>query len=96
MVARWAHNPEVRGSNPLPATWGGRYAIWLSAACNVNGGVAQLVEHGAHNSGVPSSSLGAATWSTVFGSKSTVHSLEISELLRKGSLKYDQSDWNIS
>ena len=20
LVARWAHNPEVRGSNPLPAT----------------------------------------------------------------------------
>jgi hypothetical protein len=30
-VARWAHNPEVAGSNPVPATklkWPQRYDLW--------------------------------------------------------------------
>ena len=29
LVARWAHNPKVRGSNPLPAT---NFVLWFLGA----------------------------------------------------------------
>lgn len=47
-VARWAHNPKVTGSNPVPATF------------FLDGGVAQLAEQGTHKPWVTSSSLVAA------------------------------------
>ena len=30
LVARWAHNPKVRGSNPLPAT--NLFSLWFLGA----------------------------------------------------------------
>ena len=47
-LARWAHNPKVGGSNPLP-----RYFLL--------GGIAQLVEQRNHNPWVAGSSPAAAT-----------------------------------
>ena len=44
-LARWAHNPKVGGSNPLPAIFGG---------------IAQLVEQRDHNPLVAGSSPAAA------------------------------------
>ena len=48
VAARWAHNPKVTGSSPVPAT-------------SVSGGVAQSVERGTHKPCVTSSILVAAT-----------------------------------
>ena len=75
MVARWAHNPEVVGSNPSPAT------IWFRGVAVITsdrhaedrefdsrrdrhyGSVAQLVEHRTENPGVGGSiPLGATIY----------------------------------
>jgi hypothetical protein len=48
-LARWAHNPKVGGSNPLPA---------IFFVCS--GGIAQLVEHRNHNPCVVGSNPAAA------------------------------------
>ena len=49
-AARVAHNLEVAGSNPAPAT------SYIN-----NGGVAQWLEHGTHKAGVGGSNPFAAT-----------------------------------
>ena len=63
MVARWAHNPKVRGSNPLPATKYGLVVQWLPRlpvtqkiagsipveTAILFGSVAQSVEQGTEN-----------------------------------------------
>ena len=51
-VARWAHNPEVDGSNPSPAM---KRAVRL--VFSQVGRLAQMVEHLTFNQGVGSSSL---------------------------------------
>ena len=74
-VARWAHNPEVVGSNPSPATmvpWCSGYHVCLSRKRSrvqlpseppFNGSIAQLVEHRTENPGVGGSiPLGATIY----------------------------------
>ena len=64
-VARWAHNPKVRGSNPLPATnglvvqWLTRLPVTQKIAGSIPVGtaiyfgfIAQLAEHKTENLGV--------------------------------------------
>ena len=60
MVARWAHNPEVVGSNPSPATIGLLVQWPTTSACHAedhgsesrtdrHGSLAQSVEQGTEN-----------------------------------------------
>ena len=76
-VARWAHNPEVRGSNPLPATnlnmvswcsWLTRLPVTQKIAGSspvetaiIFGFIAQLVEQGTENPCVAGSIPAGAT-----------------------------------
>ena len=72
-VARWAHNPKVRGSNPLPAT-NGLVVQWLTrlpvtqkiagsspVETAIFGFIAQLVEQGTENPRVAGSIPAGAT-----------------------------------
>ena len=64
LVARWAHNPKVTGSNPVPATNGPVVQWFITFACHAKdrefeprrdrhyGFIAQLAEHKTENLGV--------------------------------------------
>ena len=74
LVARWAHNPKVRGSNPLPATNLVPWCSWLTrlpvtqkiagsspVGTAIYGFIAQLVEQGTENPCVAGSIPAGAT-----------------------------------
>ena len=74
MVARWAHNPKVVGSNPAPATKWSRGVAVITSACHAEdrefdsrrdrhffGSIAQSVEHRTENPGVGGSIPPGAT-----------------------------------
>ncbi len=74
LVARWAHNPEVVGSNPSPATIRSRSVAVITSACHAEdrgfdsrrdrhfkGLVAQLVEQRTENPRVGGSIPSRAT-----------------------------------
>ena len=74
MVARWAHNPKVEGSNPSPATNGLVVQLVNTSACHAEdrgfeprwnrhffGFIAQLVEQGTENPCVAGSIPAGAT-----------------------------------
>ena len=74
LVARWAHNPKVRGSNPLPATNLVPWCSWLTrlpvtqkiagsspVGTAIFGFIAQSVEQGTENPCVAGSIPAGAT-----------------------------------